>query len=126
MFLFGKSSNANNTNTSKQLFTYFTPTPPLRNRGYREKELDIVAQLFTEYDINFEIQSTVSSETGFWTVFILTGAKENFIALEESEHYQEFKLSSMNNQNSRGTADDQLELISEGDEEFGNLENFKL
>lgn len=124
MFLFGKSSKASSNNTSKQLFTYFTPTPPLRNRGYREKELDSVAQLFLDFGIDFSIKSTVSCETGFWTLFILNSTEEKFHQLENSEQFQEFKLTSLNMANDH--RDDQLELISEGDEEFGNLDNFKV
>jgi len=121
MFLFSKNEDT----LKKELFTYFTPTPPVRNRGYREKELDSVAQLFNEFNISFEIQSTVPAKTGFWTIFKIWGAEKDMSLLKSSDQYIEFQLApSIDYQNSN--SDDQLELISESDEQFENMDNFKI
>lgn len=110
----------------KELFTYFTPNPPLRNKGYREKELDLVAQLFTTYNIQYKITSTIPGETGFWTIFEFSGTHEAMHALKNSPEYNEYKLTPLNQEYSQEVEENQLELISEGDEQFENLDNYKL
>ncbi|OIQ16370.1 MAG: hypothetical protein BM556_14590 [Bacteriovorax sp. MedPE-SWde] len=117
MFLFNKKSNDQDKIT--ELFTYFIPNPPIRSKGYREKELDLIANLFSTYKVDFEIKSTVNCETGFWTLFVLKAPSAKLKELRNSAEYQEHKLSS-------SQEEDEIELISEGDNEFSNLENFKL
>jgi hypothetical protein len=101
-----------------ETFTYYIPSPPERSTGYREKELDAITKMFIDCNIEYNIETTISGQNGFWVVFNLFGGPADFIKLKESERYQEFSMD-------HTSTSDQLELIHEHDDDFNDENNFQ-
>lgn len=103
---------------TKELFTYFTPCPPSRTTGYREKELDKLFKIFFKYDINPKILNTTQATTGAWVYIELSGTESNFSMLRKDPFYLDYDLQENH------SANDELEIIQEGSDDFINTDNF--
>ena len=92
-----------------QTFTYYIPSPPLRKKGYREKEFD--KQLFKFINNGYEIISVntqnnyTNSHSGMWVIFTVRALNEKASELkfdqsdelgqyDEQESFPEEDLSS--------------------------------
>lgn len=82
-------------NTFKiQTFTFFIPSPPARNSGYREKQFDKVFYDFINagYDvISFNtVPCTSTSQSGMWVICLVraTNIKAQELSLDNLLHDQ--------------------------------------
>lgn len=106
------------SNKHSETLTYFIPAPPQRQTGYREKELDTLTSIVSENGLSFELTQTVPHTNGFWAIIVVTGTQKQFDKLYQNERFQELDV----NQDHAP----EVELIHDNDEEFQNLDIYKI
>ena len=105
---------------TKETFTFFIPCSKNPYVSYREKELDSLAPLFNQYEIDHHIVQTIPHEKGFWVIIELSSSQKNLENLSDDPLFKEYRLYNSNEQES------ELEIISESDADFTNSDNFKV
>ena len=101
-----------------ETLTYFIPAPPPRQTGYREKELDVLISTIAETGLKFKIDQTIAHKNGFWAIILISGTKQQFELLYSDPRFQEHNV---NQEHSP-----EVELIQDHDDEFQNLDNYKI
>lgn len=78
----------------KKTFTYFIPAPPHRKSGYREIEFDKIMQGLIDSGFDVESLKTVSTESGFLILVLLSTKSKKIYDLDiKQDLHERFRLS---------------------------------